>query len=302
MTKPLLRSPVRWYGGKGQFVYRLLPLLPRPEQYRQYVEVFGGGASLLFGKPPSPIEVYNDLDGGLVNFFRVLQREETFARFERIVALTPVSQEAFTDARDEWRDFEDPIEAAAAFFIRARQNFSGSMTASAWGRSVFESHRHMVSSCSRWLTAVEHLPEIAARLLRVQIEQRDFREILCGTVRSSCYAREDTLFYCDPPYPAPTRGTSHTSYYKHEMTEADHADLVEILLQIRGQAIVSGYDSPLYAPLEDAGWRRLEWETVAHSVVMPNGGGKRADYPRTEVVWLSPGIPATQPRLQMGEE
>jgi len=65
-----LRSPMWWFGGKGKMVKKLLPLIP---QHKIYVEVFGGGASLLFAKEPSPVEVYNDLNSDLVNFFRVLR-------------------------------------------------------------------------------------------------------------------------------------------------------------------------------------------------------------------------------------
>lgn len=78
MTFAYLRSPICWFGGKGLMVSKLLPLIP---PHHIYVEVFGGGASLLFAKEPSPVEVYNDIDSGLVNFFRVLRDPEKFARF-----------------------------------------------------------------------------------------------------------------------------------------------------------------------------------------------------------------------------
>ncbi len=72
MTKRL-RSPILWFGGKGNMVAKILPLFP---PHRIYVEPFGGGASLLMAKAPAPVEVYNDLDSGLVNLFRVLTAAE----------------------------------------------------------------------------------------------------------------------------------------------------------------------------------------------------------------------------------
>ena len=92
-----LRSPVRWYGGKGNMVKKLLKLIP---EHKIYVEVFGGGASLLFAKEPSPIEIYNDIDEGLVNFFRVLRDPEKFGKFYAKAVLTPYSRAEFYYCRD----------------------------------------------------------------------------------------------------------------------------------------------------------------------------------------------------------
>lgn len=80
----MLRSPIIYFGGKGNLVKKLLKFIPR---HYTYVEVFGGGASLLFAKEPSKVEVYNDIDGEVVNLFRVLRDKEKFEEFYRKVCL-----------------------------------------------------------------------------------------------------------------------------------------------------------------------------------------------------------------------
>src|SRR5690606_9021181 len=106
-----MRSQLRYDGGKGLLAPKLLPLIP---EHRTYVEPFGGGASLLFAKEPSPVEVYNDLDDGLVTLFRVLRHPLLFRIFQRKVALTPYARSEFMECRDSWQDCEG-VEKAYRF-------------------------------------------------------------------------------------------------------------------------------------------------------------------------------------------
>ena len=116
-----LRSPIWYVGGKGMMVQKLLHYIP---PHRTYVEVFGGGASLLFAKEPSPVEVYNDIDSGVVNFFRVLRDKEKFKKFYEKVVLTPYSREEHYYCRNTWRDCADDIERAYRWFVMVRQGFA----------------------------------------------------------------------------------------------------------------------------------------------------------------------------------
>lgn len=110
------------------------PLIPK---HKIYVEVFGGGAQLLFAKPPSSVEVYNDLDSGLVNFFRVLRDEKSFAEFQRKVSLLPYSREEFDTFKERYKNdaIESQVERAVAFFVLAKQCF-GAFFARSWGYSL----------------------------------------------------------------------------------------------------------------------------------------------------------------------
>jgi len=294
MTKRL-RSPIWWFGGKGNMVAKILPLFP---PHRIYVEPFGGGASLLMAKAPAPVEVYNDLDSGLVNLFRVLRDEAKFERFRRLVELTPYSREEYNDCRTWLREHgegEDGVERAYRFFVVARQSFSGHFAAS-WGYSFSLSTRGMASTCSSWLSTIEGLPAMHERLMRVQIEHSDFRTIL------TAYDSPDTLFYCDPPYVPATRKNGN---YVHEMTESDHEEFVQRLLKLKGMVVLSGYNHGIYSPLETAGWQRIDFETACYAAARTRGtgilgeGAARSKQPRVESVWLSPNC--GQPKLLLEE-
>jgi len=157
----------------------------------------------------------------------------------------------------------------------------------------------MASTSSMWLSIIDTLPEIHARLRRVQIENQDWRTIL------DRYDTPETLFYCDPPYPHSTR---RGKKYEYEMTDDDHRELVAALLNIRGRAVVSSYPNALYAPLEDAGWRRIEWQTVCHVAGrtrqsnMLGANAARRMQPRTECVWVSPEAQRNLPLFTWTDE
>src|SRR5436305_5394699 len=186
-----------WYGGKFSHLDWLLPLLPT---CHHYCEPFAGSAAVLINRPPAPVETYNDLDGEVANFFRVL-RDHKDELTEKI-GLTPFSREEFGLAC-EFDATLGPIERARRFYVRARQVRTGlAQTASLgrWANCKNTSRAGMSGVVSRWLGGVEALPEIAERLLRVQIENRPALDVI------RLYDDSTTLFYCDPPYPHETRG------------------------------------------------------------------------------------------------
>ncbi len=271
-----MRSPIKWFGGKGNLVNRLLPLIP---QHETYIEVFGGGASLLFAKDPSPLEVYNDLDSGLVTFFRVLRDPEKFARFYHLVMLTPYSREEWGDCRDTWAGVEDEAERAYRWFVVARMSFSG-VFAQSWGFSL-QRAGHAVSA---WLSILAEIPAIHERFSLVQVENRDFRFIL------ETYDSPQTFFYLDPPYVPETRQDGE---YAHELTLDDHEDLVRRLLTLKGKAMLSGYAHDVYEPLVHAGWRKADFPTVCHVAGRTRatglmGKGKVLEQQaRVETVWMN---------------
>jgi DNA adenine methylase len=264
-------------------VSKLLPLLP---DHEHYIEVFGGGASLLFAKVPSRCETYNDLNGGLTCLFRVLRDPMRFPEFYRLATLTLHSRAECAAAVRAVEKERDPVRRAWAWFVVARQSFSGRVGQSwSFGRSGICNH------ATTWLGGLAALPAIHHRLARVQIENRDWRRILDTYDVPSCFA------YLDPPYAHSTRSDTR---YEHEMTDADHRDLVQRLLRYPGMAMLSAYDSDLYQPLSDEGWRRLSFRTACHAAgrtrhtnILGPGAGLRMQ-PRTEIVWLNPRAVANQ--------
>ena len=244
--------PFRWYGGKYSHLDFILPQLP---ETHQYIEPFGGSAAVLINREPSPVETYNDIDGDVVTFFKVL-RENRDELLENI-ALTPFSREELAHAVEQKNNDElSDMEQARLFFVRAGQTRSGlaqEATPGRWAYCKATSRRDMSGSVSRWHGRLEQLYNVTDRLRRIQIENKSAIEVV------ERHDDEDALFYCDPPYPHGTRGD--TNSYGHEMTNDDHRELAEALRNAEAKVAVSGYKCDLYEEVfEDYGWNRVEAE------------------------------------------
>ena len=176
-----------WYGGKYVHLDFILPSLPADAEH--YCDVYGGSAAVLINRPPAPVETYNDLDSDLVNFFAVLRDQPD--QLVRQIGLTPFSREELAKACRRESDLA-PLERARRFYVRARQTRTGLAQTSSegrWAHCVLTSRAGMAGAVSRWLGAVEGLPEIAQRLQRVQIENAPALEII------QRFDTSRTLFY-----------------------------------------------------------------------------------------------------------
>lgn len=230
-----------WYGGKYSHLDWLLPRLPK---CHHYCEPFAGSGAVLLNRPPSPIETYNDLDGEVVNFFRMLRQEKD--RLIEAIGLTPFSREEFALACQLDPD-QSALERARRFYVRARQVRTGlAQTASVgrWANCRNTSRNGMSGVISRWLGGIEDLAIIADRLLRVQIENRPAIDVI------QLYDTPDTLFYCDPPYVHLTR--SDTNAYGYEMTDDEHRALADVLNSVGGMVAISNYQCELMEELYPA--------------------------------------------------
>lgn len=220
-----------WYGGKFSHLDWLLRLLPG---CHHYCEPFAGSAAVLLNRVPSSVETYNDLDGEVANFFRVLRAQGD--ELQRLLAFTPFSREEFSLACALDPGLTD-LERARRFYIRARQvriGLAQTATVGRWANCKNTSRAGMSGVISRWLGGIEQLPEISERLLRVQIENRPAIDVI------RLYDSAETLFYCDPPYVHETRGDS--SAYCHEMNNEQHEELAGVLNSVRAKVAFSNYD------------------------------------------------------------
>ena len=264
MNQNRVSPPLKWHGGKYYLAQKIVALMP---PHLHYVEPYAGGLSVLLTKTPEGIsEVVNDLNGGLSNFWKVLQNEEQFARFHRVLQAVPFSQAEWEDAAVEGTDV---VDCAVRFFIRCRQSLAGRMDTFA-PLSKTRTRRGMNEQASAWISAVDSLPLVHARLRRVSVMNRDALEVI---------RLEDTtktLFYLDPPYLAETRTADDV--YAHEMGEKAHAELLSTIRKCKGRVMLSGYPSDLYdAKLHD--WTRREF-------ALPNQAASGKQKRRMiEVVW-----------------
>ncbi len=236
-----------WYGGKFSHLNWLLPLLPEAQHY---CEPFAGSAAVLLNREPAPVETYNDVDGEVVNFFRVLRDQKE--QLIEAIGLTPFSRAEFELAFSRPAEPVSELERARRFFVLARQVRTGlaqKASAGRWAHCVLTSRAGMAGAVSRWLGSVEGLSEIVQRLLRVQIENASAIEVI------KRYDSEQTLFYCDPPYPHDSRGDNKA--YAYEMIDQDHRELAAVLRNVRGKVAISGYHCDLMDDLYKD-WRCIE--------------------------------------------
>jgi DNA adenine methylase len=268
-----LRQPKKiiafgWYGGKFSHLDWLLPLLP---SCKHYCEPFAGSGAVLLNRAPSSIETYNDLDGEVVNFFHVLRDKKE--ELTQAILLTPFSREEFAIACNLDPNLSD-MERARRFYVRARQVRTGlAQTASIgrWANCRNTSRAGMSGVVSRWLGAVDHLPWIAERLLRVQFENRPAVDVI------ALYDSHETLFYCDPPYIHNTRGDKNA--YGNEMTDKDHCNLADVLNAAKGKVAISNYQCELMDKL----YHKPKWSKC----VAPKKTNHATKGKRVEVLWTN---------------
>ncbi len=268
-------------------IQKLLPLIPKTPVY---VEAYGGAASIMANLRQRKCEVYNDLAGRLINIFRVLQNPEQRERLLDRLRYTPCSFDEFCLALKQ-RKSDNPVEAAWGFYVSQNQGFGGkSETEGDWGKVFFTKGgpQRMAKTCSSWLSRKASLDAIIARFERVQIDHR------CALECIRYWDSDDTTFYLDPPYAAETRAKGKRDVYAYEADDSHHERLVELILGAKGAVVLSGYDTPLYAPLDAEGWRRIEFQTVCFAAGKTRNSGLRgegnamAKAERAEVVWLNP--------------
>lgn len=253
------RPALRWHGGKWLLAPWIISHFP---QHRVYVEPFGGAGSVLLRKPRCYAEVYNDLDGEVVNLFRVL-RSERAAELVHALRLTPFARAEFEGA---YEPADDPVERARRLCIRSFMGFGSNGHAQLTGFRA-NSNRSGTTAAHDWQNYPDALAVVVKRLSGVVIEHRDAADVM------RAHDGPETLHYVDPPYLPDTRNPGHD--YNHELTPEQHGDLLETLKSLRGVVVLSGYPSRMY---DDAlaGWIRVEREALAD--------GAR---PRREVLWLN---------------
>lgn len=271
ISEQRMLAPISWYGSKSGLAERIVSLLP---PHLRYVEAFCGSAAVLLRKRPSQVEVINDLDGDVVNLFRVLRDEQQSGELKRLLHLTPYSRDEFNWCMAN-PECDDPVEKARRFFVRCRQSYAGIVDQD-WSFSALNNR------ASQFATPVDQLDAIAERFRRVQVENTDFRRLL-----KKC-DQPDTVIYLDPPYLV--SGDQSAEYeadprYRHVMSADDHVDLLEIVTRFKKtKVLLSGYRSRLYDQ-HLSEWKRYEFPVVVNAA--HTRAGNDGSIKRVECVWAN---------------
>lgn len=215
-----MRGPLSYIGGKNRLANIIIPKLP---EHTTYVEPFAGGAQIFFHKPRSKIEVLNDLDGELVNFYRVCQSHyEELVRYTRymlvsrrwFIWLKAIPPESLTD-----------IQRAAQYLYLQKNAYGGRVTRKAYAIHVASAPGFNPETLEKIIA------ETHERLARVQIENLPHGKVL------QLYDRPGTFFYLDPPY-------YDIRLYRHNLEHSDFEKLAEKLKGLKGKFLLSINDHP----------------------------------------------------------
>lgn len=251
-----MKTVLKYPGAKNRIAPWICEYIP---QHDVYLEPFAGSLAVLFNKERSHIETVNDIDGDIVNFFRILR--DRGSELERIIAFTPFSREEYKNA---YIPCDDEVERARRFAVKCWMGFGcGNLY-----QNGFKSGQQANSPnpARAWSELPEILIVAAERLKGVQIENLPAVELI------ERYDTEDVFIYADPPY---LHGTRKNYLYKYEMQNSEHEELLNVLIRHPGKILLSGYDNDMYNDMLP------EWHKV-HKVTRAEGGRRRI-----ETLWMN---------------
>jgi DNA adenine methylase len=273
-TRPVLR----WHGGKWMLADWIIKHFPA---HLVYTEAFGGAGSVLLKKPRAHGEVWNDLDEDLYVLMDVLRDEARAAELIRQLHLTCYSRAEFERA---FQIVDEPIERSRRTIVRAYMGYGSDSAALKPARRGFRistgfranSNRSGAVPARYWSNYPDALRLVIERLRDVTIESRPAVELM------QQHDSEQTLHYVDPPYLPETRqltfranGHGFKPMYRHELDRGGHVELLQVLRELKGMVVLSGYRSALYdETLPD--WLSVERPAFA------DGAEER-----TEVLWIN---------------
>ena len=239
--KIYLKTPLSYYGGKQMMLKDILPLIPK---HNLYCEPFLGGGAVFWAKEPSPVEIINDTNGAVVNFYRVVQSK--FDELYNEVQLTLHARTLYNDARVVYNNphlFSD-VKRAWALWVATSQSFA-SKIGSGWA------YARKKNSCEKKVTNAKK------RFQEAYKERLNYVQIECNNALNVIKSRdsEDSFFYIDPPYVGSNQG--HYSGY----TQEDFNNLITLLSSIKGKFLLSSYPNKyLDEAINKYGWNTKKFD------------------------------------------
>jgi len=264
-----LKPPFGYYGSKHRISKKIIKLLP---PHNAWVEAFCGSAAVTVAKNPSPIEIINDKDDNIVNFFEQLRNNHE--ALCRAVALTPYSRSEYYYSRKKL-EIADPLERARKFLISTMMTINGANGGKSTGFSFSNSYSRSGKEArvNRWYNLPERLAKVAERLRNVRIENRDAREIIKMFIN-----RPGSLIYLDPPYFMKRK----QKYNIDANYKTFHEELLQLCIKSKSMLIISAYENPLYESYlaTNKQWSKIIIQTSTRAT-------DGIDYPRNEVLWIN---------------
>lgn len=251
-----INTLLKYPGSKWRIAEWIINHFP---EHKVYCEPFFGSGAVFFNKEHVYIETINDIDGNIVNLFRVCREHSD--ELARLIELTPFSRDEFKACYEK---SDNPIEQARRTIVRYHQSFGTSNSSRNSWRNV---QTYGGPRCATmWNYLPDAIMDCVSQLKQAQIENIDAIELIRR------YDDKNTLIYCDPPYLTSLR---KRSIYACEMSEQQHIELLRAIKSSKSMVIISGYESELYNR-ELEGWSTDTKETTAQMGLH-----------RTEKIWAN---------------
>lgn len=264
-----VNAPFGYFGSKNKIALQLCSHLP---PHHCWVEAFCGSAALTLRKSPSAIEVINDLDDEIINFFEQLRNN--FDALSKAIELTPYAEKELTNARIEVIELSN-LERARRFLVQSMMAINGVFGDDKGGFSYSDSYTRNghEARVNRWINLPDRLSMVVSRLKDVRIENKDANKLIKRYIN-----RPATLLYLDPPY----LGQRTNGYAKDANNKEFHIELLDLANTAECMIFISGYENDLYNSIlsEQRGWHKGTIDTITKGT---NGDS----HDRTEVVWMN---------------
>jgi len=264
-----INTPFGYFGSKNKIALQLCTHLP---PHNCWVEVFCGSAALTLSKVKSQIEIINDIDNDIVNFFQQLRNNNK--ELLRLIQLTPYAEQELILARTKEGELS-AVERARRFLVQSMMAINGVFGDERGGFSYSDSYSRNghEARVNRWNSLPNRLDTVIKRLKSVRVENKDARKIVKRYLN-----RPATLLYLDPPY----LGDRTNGYNIDANNEKFHTELLKLANKANCMIFISGYENDLYNSIltDELGWSTKKIETSTK-------GSNGTSYGRTEVLWMN---------------
>lgn len=246
-----MNASIRYFGGKGNMISKIIKHFPDKSTFNTYIEPFSGSYSIgLKYCEDIPNEIYNDLNNNVYSLYKVLQDKELYPKFKEKCDLAIYSENLRTEYKEQLKNNNELsiVDRAFMFFYVNRTSHNG-----IGGFSVNTVvRRNMSKSVSDMLSAINRMDELHQRLSKLIVMNTDAFKLI-----ERYKNNENVLMYCDPPYHWNTRTSAR---YETDMTNEQHEEFINLILDSKAKILVSGYDCEPYNKLIDNGWTKIQFE------------------------------------------
>lgn len=257
---------IGYFGGKsGKLLTEIKQFIP--EEYSTYVEPYGGSATVLFAQQ-SPLEVYNDIYENVYSLFKVISDKQLYNQLKEKLDITPYSEKINKEFKQKLKDKSISILDRAYYYFYVNRTSVNSIGGFSINTVI---RRNISKSTSDYLSAIDGLEYYNQRLSNVIITNKNAIDLI------KRYDKPDTFMYLDPPYVHSTRTEAR---YECDMTDEEHIELLDTIINCKSKILISGYDNELYNVLIRNGWNKYNYNINTIT-------GKNKPKTKTETLWYN---------------